>query len=157
MGSACKIAAPARNTHQLGPVFEKVFPMADPPEEPRREHHVYEAGRRKESQCEQENDESRSLENKTFEYDEISDCRDTRNSLHNPFVQPHIVDGQIFMKLGKIIEQEIGRQEGREKEKSKCLGRSGAAEGGCSEQAYRCRRTPQEDPDVRYNPQSGGI
>lgn len=111
MGSACKIAAPARNAQQLGPVFEKVFPMADPQEKPRLEKHVYGDGSREESQREQENDEPRPLENKPFECDEIGGYRDARTSHHNPFVQPEIVDSQIFMKLEKIIEQEIGRQE----------------------------------------------
>ena len=111
MRSACKIAAPARNAQQLGPVFEKVFPLADPHNEPWLENHVYGHGSRKESQREQKDDEPRPLENKPSECDEIGCCRDARSSHHNPFVQPDIVDGQIFMKLKKIIEQEISRQE----------------------------------------------
>lgn len=57
LGSGRIIAAPARDAQPLGPVFDKVLPLADPQQKPRLEKHVCNDSRRKEPQCEQEDDE----------------------------------------------------------------------------------------------------
>ena len=112
MSSDRIIAAPARNAQPLGPVFDKVLPLADPQQKPWLENHVCNDSRRKEPQCEQEDDETCPQENESPERHQISSRCNTRSRHDGLIVQPEIPGGEIFMELEKIVEQEICRQEG---------------------------------------------
>ncbi len=90
--------------------------MADPHDKPGLKNHICGDGGRKESQREQEYDESRLLKDKPSECDEVDDYCDARRNHRNPLVQTEIVDSQIFMKLKKIVEQEVGLSRGMKKE-----------------------------------------